>query len=403
MLRKLVLIGGISLLLALKFPARALEDCANLSTDGKIECYQKKLNENQGQQKTLASTIAYLNNQTALTESQISQTEEKIKKLEEEIAILSIKIDRLDENLDETAKLLVIRVGADYRRHYIKPFFVFLSSGGFADFLERNKYLQAVQQNDRKILLELQNSKTQHEEQKKIEEEKQKQAEALKQKLASQNATLLQQKKAKENLLAVTKNDEKTYQYLLQVAKEQQQASAIQCSGGKITYSIGGLAERGNVGAGQRIGTMGNTGGPGCSSGAHLHLEYITAGKLEGDKLTGTINNPLNFLTGQTVKWFTEDNSIAEGGFGSGSNTWPLNNSIITQFFGKTPYSNRYACGLHTGLDSVDLDNKTIKAAKGGKLYTGTLTCNAGSSLIKTAIIDHGDGIFTTYLHLDSY
>ncbi|MFH1280105.1 MAG: hypothetical protein ABII08_00650 [Candidatus Beckwithbacteria bacterium] len=391
------------LLLLLSVVQVKAEDCDNLSVSEKVTCYQNKLNENQGQQKTLASTIAFLNSKMALTQAQINQTEEELKKLEEEISILSVKIVRLDENLDNISKLLVSRIGAAYKRSLFKPIYMVFATGGLSDFFERNKYLQSVQQNDRVVLLELQNSKDLHEEQKQLEEEKQKQAEALKQQLATQNSTLLTQKQSKQQLLETTKNDEKTYQYLLSVAKEQQQASAIQCLGGKITYNIGNLASKGDIGAGNRVGTMGNTGSPGCSTGAHLHFDYITEGKFEGNNLTGVIINPLSFLSNQTIKWFTDENYIAEGSFGSGGNIWPLNNSIITQFFGQTKYSSRYSCGIHTGLDTVDLDNRTIRAAKGGKLYIGTLVCNSGSSLINTAIIDHGNGVFTAYLHLDSF
>lgn len=397
------IIVSLLLLIAAASLVLAADECADKPIDQRVSCYENKILENQGQQKTLASTIAYLNNKIALTLSQIEKTETGIKALEEEINVLEVKITNLDINLNEVSKLLIARVGEAYKRNTINPAFQLLASGGLTDFFERAKYLKAAQQNDRKLLLEMQQSRDQSQQQKDLKETKQTELENLKQRLATQNKDLLQQKSSKQVLLEVTKNDEQRYQYLFSLAKEQQQASAIQCSGGKITYSIGSLAARGNINAGERIGTMGNTGSPGCSSGAHLHLEYITEGKIEGDKLTGVINNPLNFLTGQTVKWFTDDNSIAEGSFGSGANIWPLNNSIITQFFGKTPYSNRYSCGLHTGLDTVDLDNKTAKAAKGGKLYSGTLVCNASSSLIKTAIIDHGGGVFSTYLHLDSF
>ncbi len=394
----LLLIAASSVVLAIT------DDCAGLSDpDKKVTCYENKISENQGQQKTLASTIAYINNKIYLILSQIEKTERDIKALEEEINVLEVKITNLDINLNDVSKLLIARVGEAYKRSAFNPTFQLLTSGGLTDFFERAKYLKAAQQNDQKLLLQMQESRDQSQQQKELKETKQAELESLKQRLATQNKDLLQQKKSKQVLLEVTKNDEKRYQYLFNLAKEEQQASAIQCSGGKITYNIGNLAVRGNINAGERIGTMGNTGGPGCSSGAHLHLEYITEGKIEGDKLTGIINNPLNFLTGQTVKWVTDDNSIAEGSFGSGANIWPLNNSIITQFFGKTPYSNRYACGLHTGLDTVDLDNKTVRAAREGKLYTGTLVCNASSSLINTAIIDHGGGVFSTYLHLSSF
>ena len=384
----------------------AADDCAGQPVDAKVNCYERKIQENQGQQKTLASTITYLDNKMKLTLSQIEKTETDIKTLEEEVNVLTVKISNLDTNLSDVSRLLIARVGEAYKRHSINPTLHLLTSGGLTDFLERAKYLKAAQQNDQKLLLEMQQSRDLSQQQKELKEKKQTDLESLKKQLATQNASLLQQKSAKSNLLEVTKNDEQRYHQLLTSARAEKQAlSEIFFQDGKlhISYTIGSLVNRGSIGSESRLGTMGNTGAPGCSSGAHLHLEFITEGKLEGNTLKGVVSNPLNSLQNKTIQWFDDENKLTTINVGGGNNTWPLNNPIITQMFGKTPYSKRYSYDFHTAIDIVDLDNRTVKAISSGTLYNGTLFCNSSSSLINTAIIDHGNGVFSTYLHLDSF
>jgi len=391
-------------LLLLVTPATRADECADKSVEEKVSCYENKIKESQGQQKTLASTIDYLNNKIALTLSEIEQKETEIKSLEEEIATLSVKIGRLDVSLGDVSELLISRVGAAYKRSLFKPIFMLFSSSGLTDFFERNKYLQVAQLNDRKILLELQTSRDLHQEQKSLKQQKQDELEALKTQLSNQKVALGGQKQEKQNLLSVTKNDESRYQQLLAVARSAQQAQALSLlfQDGKayITYSINNLAKHGQVSAGARIGTMGNSGSPGCSTGSHLHLEYLSDAKIEDNKLKGTIVNPIDSLQNKSVQWFNDKNQMLSINIGGGSNAWPMNDPVITQMFGQTPYSARYRYNFHTGFDMVDLDNYAIKAIRGGTLYTGTLVCNSGSSLINVAIIDHGGGIFSNYLHL---
>ena len=70
----------------------------------------------------------------------------------------------------------------------------------------------------------METARTNYDDQKTLKEEKQIALEAAKQKLESQKVLLAQQKVAKENLLAVTKNDEKKYQQFLAQAIAQKRA-----------------------------------------------------------------------------------------------------------------------------------------------------------------------------------
>ncbi len=398
----------IALLLAglLLVPSAAIADeCADKDVGERVNCYEAKLNENLGKQKTLASTISYLDNKIFLLLAEIQQTEEEVKSVEEEIATLSVKINRLDINLNDVSRLLVSRVGASYKRSLFRPILMLFSSSGLTDFFERSKYLQAAQLNDRKILLDLQTSRDTHQEKKDLKQEKQDELESLRAQLSGQKVALGGQKQEKETLLQVTRNDEGRYQRLLSAARAEQQAlSELFFKDGKvyIRYTIDNLTQRGSISANARVGTMGDTGTPGCSTGAHLHLEYITEGKLEDNKLEGVVSNPFSILQNKNVKWFNDEQQLVTINVGGGGNLWPLNNPIITQMFGQTPYSYRYRHNFHTAIDIVDLDDRTVTAINSGTLYTGTLSC-PGSSLINTAIIDHGGGAFSTYLHLDSF
>jgi len=376
------------------FPAIALEECTG-DKEKDPECWKRRgnelqdlLNQNQGQQQTLTSTIAYLNNKTALTESQIKETEAELKKLEEEITVLSVKISRLDENLDNISKLLVLRIGAAYKRSLFKPIYMVFASGGLSDFFERNKYLQSVQQNDRVVLLELQNSKDQHEQQKKSKEEKQVQAEALKQKLAVQNSALQTQRQSKEKLLEMTKNDERKYQDLLAAARAEMVAIQSIVAGGGQEVSAG------EVNQGSKIATI-ISGRSACSTGTHLHFEVGENGKNI---------NPANYLKSQEVSWdlcgWWPD---CDSPFSfSGSVDWPVNGKPrITQGYGMTAYarSGAYSGGPHTGIDMVS-DDLAVKAVKNGTLYKGTVACGGG--ILRYVKVDHKDSNTATYyLHVN--
>lgn len=333
---------------------------------------QQKLEANQGQQKTLKSTIGYLDDKIKLTELQISETEDKLETLREEIATLTVKISRLDENLNRTAQLLVSRVGEAYKRTYFKPMYLFLQSGGFSNFFEGNKYLQLAQSNDRQLMLDLQADRDTKQEQKNIKETKQEELNQLQKTLAGQEASLTEQKKGKEELLNLTRNDEKKFQQLL---------AAAQSDIASITQALAkGGVKIGKVTTGDIIGTVGSSG---CSTGPHLHFEVWENAKFEnGVMVAGTRVNPKPYLDG-------------------GQYTRPVPNypDSVTVWYGEV-----YFLGVHTGIDIANSLGTPIHPIMPGTAYFVSSPCkyniSGGSSLGKGILIDHENGLASLYWHI---
>jgi murein DD-endopeptidase MepM/ murein hydrolase activator NlpD len=145
----------------------------------------------------------------------------------------------------------------------------------------------------------------------------------------------------------------------------------------------------GPVKKGDPIALVGNTGYPGCSTGAHLHFEI---------RRSGNWVNVEEFLTAREV-W--DDQSQGKSRIGTGTWDWPLEGDIrVTQRFGKTPYSWRYAYsgGIHTGIDMVSTSD-VIRAPQDGTMYSSSQSCGGGS-IIKIKYIEHSDGIVSFYLHV---
>ena len=337
-----------------------------------IQELQQKLESNKGQQKTLSSTITYLNDKIKLTELEISQTEDKLKDLGEEIATLTVKIVRLDESLDRTAQLLISRVGEAYKRTYFKPMYMFLESGGFTDFFESSKYLQLAQSNDRNLLLQLQTDRDVKQEQKDIKETKQAELEQLQKTLFAQENSLSQQKKGKEELLSVTRNDEKKFQQLLAAA--QSDIASITQALAKAGVKIGKVATN------DVIGTVGSSG---CSTGPHLHFEVWENAKFEnGMMIYGTRVNPKPYL---------ED----------GKYTRPVPNypAGVTTWYGEV-----YFLGVHTGIDIANSLGTPIHPIMGGTAYFVSSPCSynisGGTNLGKGILVDHENGLATLYWHI---
>jgi murein DD-endopeptidase MepM/ murein hydrolase activator NlpD len=74
-----------------------------------------------------------------------------------------------------------------------------------------------------------------------------------------------------------------------------------------------------------------------------------------------------------------------------------MKNPEVTQRYGRTPWSWRYAGNSHTGVDMV-ASNISIYAPEDGKFTRGTISCYGNP--MNYAAIDHGDGVVSYYFHI---
>jgi len=342
---------------------------------------QVKINESQAEQKTLAATITYLNSQINLAQAQIAKTQSELSTLHTEITELAGKISSIDYSLDDLTTLFISRVQSSYKEQYSSDLVLSIfNAEGFSDFFRRFQYIQRVRDHDREVMIALESARLDFDRQKQVKEEKQAEVEILQQQLEVQERSLAEQKKAKDQLLTQTKNNEQQYQQLLsQALAEKAAIEAALVSGVKV----------GPVKRGDPIALVGNSGYPGCSTGKHLHFEI---------RQGGTWVNPGNFLESKSV--YDEDLG-SDISLGSGSWAWPIEDKIrLTQHFGQTPYSWRYSYsgGIHTGFDMVSTSSDVIRAPEDGDLFKSSQAC--GSSTINIVYIEHAGDLISLYLHV---
>ena len=357
----------------------------------KIEEYQQKLNQLTQQRNTLSSEIQYMTLQINLTSLKIQETEEKIISTQKEIEILSSRIKGLDTALSHLSKLLLKKVVEGYKTKPISFFDILFDSQNANDFISRVKYLKTAQANNQKLLVQVQETKLNFEEQKGLREEKQVELNKLETQLNRQRDDLDNQKAAKQKLLNVTQNDERVYQRLLEQARAEY--AAIQ----GIISGAGTETKLREVKRGENIASI--IPGASCnSSGGHLH--FIVQ---EG----GTVLNPFNYL--KSVDYSNCSGSACGSSDGdsfnpSGSWNWPLNPAIeLEQGYGNTWAARNTWVGriysFHNGIDINGSSNSVLSVAE-GELYRGSYS--VGCALPYMKLVHKDSNIVTFYLHVYS-
>ena len=180
-----------------------------------------KLKSLSGQKATLAQALGVLTTQINLTQAKIAEQTTQLSKLEVEITDLSGKIQSLDYSLTDLTKLFVARVKYSYINATNFPISLLLQFSGLSDFAKSVQYVNAVRDRDQSLLLSLEKSRLDFDQQKTIKEKKQAEIEAVKKNLDKEKAALATQVAAKNKLLADTKNDEARFQSLLSAAQAQ--------------------------------------------------------------------------------------------------------------------------------------------------------------------------------------
>lgn len=360
------------------FPVSAQNASA---VDDKIRQLQEKIGQLQSQEGSLSKEIGILSNSIELTNLQIAAKKGTIAKLEVEIQDISQQIERIEENLRLQIAQYQIRIPYTYKSQVTPQFGVMLLTDNIEKAIYRAQFFSRMQKISSQNLIALKKTQNGFAQQKDLRESKKSQQESLKNELVADYIKLDSQKKQKQQMLTDTKNSEAVYKTLLAQAMAEKQA---------IEKAIINSTQVGPVKKGDPIALFGNSGYPGCSTGPHLHFEV---------RQSGSWVNAESYLSGRDVG---DDQNGGTSHVGSGSWDWPLEGDIvITQRYGKTPYSWRYSYsgGIHTGVDMISNTSTVIRAPADGTLYSSSESCGSGS-IIKIKYIEHGNGTTSFYLHV---
>lgn len=348
-----------------------------------IKEVESQLADAKAQETTLNSQLKFIDAQNKLTELKVEETEFQLKKLDKEINDLSGRIDRLSGSVDSISEVLLERIVNTYKHSNISTLELIFSSSGVTDLLEKLKYLEVAQANDKKVLYQLQATKTTYNDQKSDRETRQVEQEKLKKDLEKYTQQLAEQKVAKGELLRVTQNNEKKFQDLL---------ARLKADTDSISRALAGAGTKlGPVKKGERIAGVGTSG---CSTGPHLHFEVMTPAHVENGVIIGKENkvDPKPYIESGR---FAKPNSSYTGSDCSQGGS--CNIGDITTRFGQV-----YFLGTHTGLDIADYMGSSIYAAEDGEAYStqDSKACYLTGTVGKGVYVDHKNGIVTLYWHI---
>jgi septal ring factor EnvC (AmiA/AmiB activator) len=313
-----------------------------------VQGLQAQVDSHSEEAATLADQIAGMDRAIAEVLSQVADTQAKTVAANAELAAIQ-------KEMAGKQAVLNSYIQEEYFNPDPSTVELIASADSLSQVIDRQEYIAAGRDKINEALAGVVETK-------RAVEAKKANLDTLTQQLGQQQAGIQAQRAAKQTLLDQTKGDEAVYQAQLQEAQANQD---------KINRSLewlagsGNLVSKGHVEKGQIIGYVGLTGN---TFGAHLHFET---------RVGGQTTNPMPYLT-------------------SGKLAYPVEGFNLAQGYGAS------ACGycgysFHTGVDLAVGYGTPIRAAAAGEIIVNAFT---GDGYGHKIIIDHGNGLWTLYGHM---
>lgn len=160
------------------------------------------------QHNQVSSEIQLMDTKIYLAGLQIQETEASITKTQDDITNLEGRIDNLNTSLDHLSKVLLQKIAESYKRREVPFFDIFLDSDNASTLVNRLKYARQTEENDQHVAFQVQQAKTNFEEQKTLRQQKEDELTKLQAALEGQKADLKNQQVAKEQFLASIQNSQ---------------------------------------------------------------------------------------------------------------------------------------------------------------------------------------------------
>ena len=311
---------------------------------------KKLLEDLEADKDDILAYVSKLDNKMTKLSTGINDIEKKIKKKEKNIQKLEGKIEKAQSDITNQYETMKKRIKYMYENKNSGYIDILLSSGGLSDFLNRSEYIEKISEYDSSMITNYQNAK-------KDLESKKTELTENKEVLVASKKELVSEKKAL-NTIFDKKNSELS-RYNQEIKDAQSDISEYNNELEKQEKII----EQALLEEQRRI------------------MAEEARKKAEAEK-----NNP---NTGTQTP--SQPNT---GGF-----VWPLAISgTITSYFGHRTSPTAGASSYHQGIDVGAPAGTIIRATKAGTVTTASYSSGAGNYVM----INHGDGVFSVYMHCSS-
>lgn len=331
---------------------------------------QNKIEQLKNEKGDILVYIEKLDTQLLELSAQAEETNAKIKKVNGELKTTKKELKKAEDQEEKQYASMKKRIKYMYENGTTDYISLLLGAESFSDLLNRAEYIAKISEYDNQLLKEYEETKKLIASQKKELEEKKENLSILKEELAYEQGvvnTLIDDKKtelAKYNTNIDAASDE-VKAYAEEIEKQEQEIENLLAK------------ERARIAEEERKKKEAEKAA--AEAAAAAAAQQSNTNKDTSQNNGGTNTEP------------EKDYSAGSSDF-----RWPLNVSgTITSYFGGRDQPTAGASTNHKGIDISVPTGTTIVAAASGTVVTAAYSSSAGNYVM----INHGNNIFTVYMH----